>query len=727
MSCVTRFVVLRGTTQQRNSFIPLEGEMVYDTDLNQLFIGDGITFGGNPLIGESEQSTVVRNFTGADIPKGKAVYISGASASLPEVELADKTQESGSSKTFGVTNAIIPNNGTASVVTYGVVTGLNTSSFTEGDSLWLSTNGDLQNTPAITPDHAVFIGYCLSSNPSTGEIFVTVQNGYEIEELHNVLVTNIQDRDIIVYDATLGYYVNNQLAEVAYTNNHSSLNLDDGSNPHNTTKADIGLNNVENTSDLDKPISTATQTALDLKYDASNPNLYETPTQLDSRDSNNRDRTNHTGTQLSSTISDFASSVLSTALAGLSTAANAVISSADTVLTALGKLQAQITQNKSDTDTHINNLSNPHSVTATQVGLGNVDNTSDLNKPISTATQTALDGKAPLEDYARRDEFNNFILNQQIQNGYLSTTTSAISFSSKPQVSSVAETSFGIGAGEGNINGNNTFIGYQAGNGSSQHSTVHIGYRAGLTSNGAHTIAIGREAALENLGSNTVFIGYRAAYQNTRSSIVCVGHQSGYLNTGTSLASFGYQSAYNNNGNVLTAIGSVSGFNNSGANSTFVGYASGYNNSGANSVGVGRDSIRDNTASSPTGVGYKAGQLNTGSFLAALGYFAAYQNQGNYLTGVGREAGRGNTGDQVTAIGYRAGYLNTGNQVVALGNQAGNGNSLSGTFIIANTSLPSFSSRAAAQAAITTANGASAGDTHLYYNSSTGAIEGIRL
>lgn len=43
---------------------------------------------------------------------------------------------------------------------------------------------------------------------------------------------------------------------------------------------------------------------------------------------------------------------------------------------------------------HLSNTSNPHSVTKTQVGLGNVDNTSDVNKPISTATQTALDGKA---------------------------------------------------------------------------------------------------------------------------------------------------------------------------------------------------------------------------------------------------------------------------------------------------------------------------------------------
>lgn len=44
-------------------------------------------------------------------------------------------------------------------------------------------------------------------------------------------------------------------------------------------------------------------------------------------------------------------------------------------------------------DNHISNISNPHSVTKAQVGLGNCDNTSDASKPISTATQTALNAK----------------------------------------------------------------------------------------------------------------------------------------------------------------------------------------------------------------------------------------------------------------------------------------------------------------------------------------------
>lgn len=43
--------------------------------------------------------------------------------------------------------------------------------------------------------------------------------------------------------------------------------------------------------------------------------------------------------------------------------------------------------------THTGDTSNPHSVTKAQVGLGNVDNTSDANKPVSTATQTALNAK----------------------------------------------------------------------------------------------------------------------------------------------------------------------------------------------------------------------------------------------------------------------------------------------------------------------------------------------
>lgn len=87
------------------------------------------------------------------------------------------------------------------------------------------------------------------------------------------------------------------------------------------------------------------------------------------------------------------SKVRATILTGLSTATNAIISATDSVLSAFGKLQAQITANLSTLTSHISNTSNPHNVTKAQVGLSNADNTSDANKPISTATQTALNAK----------------------------------------------------------------------------------------------------------------------------------------------------------------------------------------------------------------------------------------------------------------------------------------------------------------------------------------------
>src|SRR5690606_32516366 len=80
-----------------------------------------------------------------------------------------------------------------------------------------------------------------------------------------------------------------------------------------------------------------------------------------------------------------------TALSGLSLVAGVVISAADSVLSAFGKLQKQVSDLLASFTSHSQNTSNPHSVTKAQVGLSEVDNTRDADKPISTATQGALD------------------------------------------------------------------------------------------------------------------------------------------------------------------------------------------------------------------------------------------------------------------------------------------------------------------------------------------------
>ena len=59
----------------------------------------------------------------------------------------------------------------------------------------------------------------------------------------------------------------------------------------------------------------------------------------------------------------------------------------------MNRIEQGVTDNDTGLTNHKNNTSNPHQTTKAQVGLGNVDNTSDLDKPVSTATQTALNLK----------------------------------------------------------------------------------------------------------------------------------------------------------------------------------------------------------------------------------------------------------------------------------------------------------------------------------------------
>jgi len=122
-----------------------------------------------------------------------------------------------------------------------------------------------------------------------------------------------------------------------------SNHISDTTNPHSVTKSQVGLGNADNTSDSDKPVSTAQQTALDLKYDVSNPEGYESSAELNARDTANRFRDNHTGTQLASTISNFATTVKNVVLSGLNVV-NSVVTNSDTVQEAIGKLQGQINQ-----------------------------------------------------------------------------------------------------------------------------------------------------------------------------------------------------------------------------------------------------------------------------------------------------------------------------------------------------------------------------------------------
>lgn len=126
---------------------------------------------------------------GVSINKGQAVYVTSADGTNMIVGLASNASEATSSKTMGLLDNTVAVNGFANVVTEGLLSGLNTIGAAAGDPVWLGTNGNLiyglANKPSA-PDHLVFIGIVTRVNANNGEIFVKVQNGFELNEIHDV-------------------------------------------------------------------------------------------------------------------------------------------------------------------------------------------------------------------------------------------------------------------------------------------------------------------------------------------------------------------------------------------------------------------------------------------------------------------------------------------------------------------------------------------------------------
>lgn len=176
----------------------------------------GLKGGNVKLPVGQEEVTLCYNGTGSTLNKGTVVYISGAQGQRPRISKASASSESTSSKTFGIVSENIANGAEGFVTTFGVVSNVNTSAFTEGSALYLSTTaGGIVSTPQTPPNHTVFIGYCLKSNASSGRVFVKVQNGYELQELHNVLITSPSTGQVLEYDSATGLWKNSNPSEGA--------------------------------------------------------------------------------------------------------------------------------------------------------------------------------------------------------------------------------------------------------------------------------------------------------------------------------------------------------------------------------------------------------------------------------------------------------------------------------------------------------------------------------
>lgn len=278
----------------------------------------------------------VKNDGTAVIAKGKAVYASGADGTNILVRAASNASEATSSKTMGLLQSQLDTNGntqTGFVITEGLLGGLNTQGQTAGDPVWLGANGDLiyglANKPSA-PNHLVFVGIVTKVSAGSGEIFVKVQNGFELNELH---------------DVSLSTYINNG---VLYRDTVNNLWK------HATIATLLGYT----------------------PYDASNPNAYITSSALSSY------LTTATAASTYQPIGSYQSALNGTGFVKIS---GTTISYDNTTYQPIITAGTNSQYYRGDKTFQ--------TLDKTAVGLANVDNTSDANKPVSTATQTALNAK----------------------------------------------------------------------------------------------------------------------------------------------------------------------------------------------------------------------------------------------------------------------------------------------------------------------------------------------
>ena len=203
-------LIKRGTTEPTAAVLSI-GELAIDTTNGDLYTKLGDNSVSKIQAKASSLNLSVRNETGSTIPAGSAVYIVGASGNKPTIALSQANTEMTSSRTLGLTLKEIPNNNNGEVVAFGLINKIDTLSYTEGATLWLSPSvaGGVTTTKPSAPNHAVFIGVVSRVHQTQGQIEVRVANGFELEELHNVSITTTpSNNDLLVYESSTGLWKN---------------------------------------------------------------------------------------------------------------------------------------------------------------------------------------------------------------------------------------------------------------------------------------------------------------------------------------------------------------------------------------------------------------------------------------------------------------------------------------------------------------------------------------
>jgi hypothetical protein len=162
----------------------------------------------------------VTNAETSTITKGQAVYAFGGTGDRLKVKLAYNTSDATSASTLGIVlSTSIAANQKGLIIMQGQLDGLSlfpTATWADGDPVFLSaTPGGVTKTKQYAPNHLVYLGVVTTaSNGSAGRMYVKVQNGYELNELHNVQAQSPNNNDTLYYDNSVSQWKTNSIAGI---------------------------------------------------------------------------------------------------------------------------------------------------------------------------------------------------------------------------------------------------------------------------------------------------------------------------------------------------------------------------------------------------------------------------------------------------------------------------------------------------------------------------------
>jgi len=298
--------------------------------------------GGNVTL-QLGQEQIIRivNKTGVNLLESayQVIYISGAQGNRLKVDLALANSDLTSAGTIGLVTETINNNEEGFITSNGLVRGINTTgslqgeTWIDGDLLYVSpiVAGRLTNIKPIAPQHSITIGICVSAHITQGSIFVKVDNGYELEELHNVLINTPVNNQILTYESATSLWKNKTVSDaLGFTPVNPVLNI-------STTSPLLGGGNLT----ADRTLSIQQSTSVQDGY-------------LSSTDFTTFNNKQPAGAYITSLTGEVTASGAGAAVATLSTPAvtgkiltglnitGGSISATDSILSAFGKVQSQI-------------------------------------------------------------------------------------------------------------------------------------------------------------------------------------------------------------------------------------------------------------------------------------------------------------------------------------------------------------------------------------------------